>query len=217
MDSLRPVEVTKIDLSSDKLSITGMRLIEVYDSPHHQFILDGYKHAAKVKIEIELRAPLNTLQDAIATIGQVFTSNLDDLVPSLPDYWRTYLQRQQKTTSAETVSSGPRSNANAPAQKDAQVARVGDKGVKPPKALFTPEPKYPLLARAASIQGACIFSATIGVDGAVHDLHLLQPRGAGLDEAALSVMRTWKFKPATQNGQPVPVRLSLEVSFNLYK
>jgi TonB family protein len=56
----------------------------------------------------------------------------------------------------------------------------------------------------------------VGADGSVPEAVVLQPLGLGLDESALRTVRGWKFKPATRDGKPIPVRLVMEVSFKLY-
>jgi TonB family protein len=38
----------------------------------------------------------------------------------------------------------------------------------------------------------------------------------GLDEKAIEAVSTWRFQPATHNGQPVAVEVNVEVSFRLY-
>jgi protein TonB len=38
----------------------------------------------------------------------------------------------------------------------------------------------------------------------------------GLDEKAVEVVRQWKFQPGLEHGKPVPVRMSVEVSFLNY-
>ena len=38
--------------------------------------------------------------------------------------------------------------------------------------------------------------------------------GMGLDERAVEVVRRWKFKPATKDGKPVAVKVTLEVEFH---
>jgi TonB family protein len=38
----------------------------------------------------------------------------------------------------------------------------------------------------------------------------------GLDEAAVSTVSTWRFDPAKKDGNGVPVRINVEVSFKLY-
>ncbi len=37
----------------------------------------------------------------------------------------------------------------------------------------------------------------------------------GLDQAAMKAAWQWKFKPATKDGQPVAVRVTLELTFTL--
>jgi TonB family protein len=44
----------------------------------------------------------------------------------------------------------------------------------------------------------------------------VKPLGLGLDEKAIEAVHTWKFKPASRNGSPVAVRMSVEVSFRLF-
>jgi protein TonB len=40
--------------------------------------------------------------------------------------------------------------------------------------------------------------------------------GMGLDERALEAVREYKFKPAMENGKPVPVQLNIEVNFKIF-
>jgi TonB family protein len=37
-----------------------------------------------------------------------------------------------------------------------------------------------------------------------------------LDEKAIEAVKQWRFEPGTKDGQPVPVEVSMEVSFRLY-
>jgi TonB family protein len=55
----------------------------------------------------------------------------------------------------------------------------------------------------------------VGPDGSVQRVEVVKPLGMGLDEAAMSAVRTWKFEPGTYEGKPVAVKLVGEVSFNL--
>jgi TonB family protein len=41
--------------------------------------------------------------------------------------------------------------------------------------------------------------------------------GKGFDEKALDAVRSWKFKPATKGGKPVPTEIVVEVQFHLYE
>jgi TonB family protein len=38
----------------------------------------------------------------------------------------------------------------------------------------------------------------------------------GLDESVINTVRTWKFKPATKKGKPVPVRVVVDVDFRAF-
>ena len=51
--------------------------------------------------------------------------------------------------------------------------------------------------------------------GGVTDARVVKPLGLGLDEKAVETVRTWRFTPATRDGIPVAVRVSIEVSFRI--
>src|SRR6185312_1774195 len=89
-------------------------------------------------------------------------------------------------------------------------------GVSAPKAIFTPEPEFSEEARKAKYQGVVVLSGIVGVDGRVHNAHVVRSLGMGLDEKALEVVKLWKFDPGKKDGRPVPVEMGLEISFNLY-
>jgi TonB family protein len=59
-------------------------------------------------------------------------------------------------------------------------------------------------------------AGTVDLQGAFTDLCVAQAAGEGLDEKALEAVAAWKFEPATLQGEPVAVRLNVEVSFRLY-
>jgi protein TonB len=59
-------------------------------------------------------------------------------------------------------------------------------------------------------------NVVVGTDGKAHRIRLLRALGMGLDEIALSTVRTWRFQPATRNGQPVAVEMNIEVAFNMF-
>jgi outer membrane biosynthesis protein TonB len=40
--------------------------------------------------------------------------------------------------------------------------------------------------------------------------------GLALDRKAIDAVRTWKFEPATRDGEPVPVLINVEIMFRLY-
>jgi len=60
-----------------------------------------------------------------------------------------------------------------------------------------------------------LISLLVGTDGLPTDLHVVKSVGAGLDEKALDSVSKYRFKPAMKDGNPVPARITVEVSFRL--
>jgi TonB family protein len=86
----------------------------------------------------------------------------------------------------------------------------------PPILQSQSEPAYTEKARRAHYEGTVVLWITVGADGRVTEATVLQPLGLGLDERALRTVHGWKFKPATRDGKPVPMRLAVEITFRLY-
>jgi periplasmic protein TonB len=96
------------------------------------------------------------------------------------------------------------------------IYQLGDLGVTPPVAKFTPDPDFSEEARRAKYQGTVTLSAVIGPDGRPRNLRVVRRLGMGLDEKALERVRTWLFEPGKRNSQPVSVAMTLEVDFRLF-
>jgi len=95
------------------------------------------------------------------------------------------------------------------------VYRVGG-DVVAPRAIFSPEPEYSEEARQGQLQGTCLLWMVVGTDGKTHDVRIVRSLGMGLDERSIEAIRTWRFDPATKNGQTVAVQIKVETSFRLY-
>jgi periplasmic protein TonB len=76
------------------------------------------------------------------------------------------------------------------------------------------DPVYPAMARAAGVQGMVIIEATIGADGHVTNARILRSLPL-LDQAALEAVRQWHYTPTLLNGVPVPVVMTVTVTFTL--
>jgi TonB family protein len=96
------------------------------------------------------------------------------------------------------------------------VMRKKENGVTPPRPTYSPDPEYSEAARRKKYQSRARLAGTVDLDGNFTDLCVLVPAGLGLDEKATSAVRTWRFEPATVDGTPTAVRITLEVDFRLY-
>lgn len=94
------------------------------------------------------------------------------------------------------------------------VGRVDHK-TKAPSIEEKQEPAYTEAARIAKRQGAVSLTIQIDTEGKPRNITLLRSLGFGLDEAAYDAVRQWRFRPASRDGEPVPVEAKIEVNFRL--
>lgn len=117
---------------------------------------------------------------------------------------------------------------------DGLVASIGASGPPPPPAvkpkptgpvtiggkvaeanvIYSVRPVYPQLAKAARIQGAVEFTATISKQGTIENLTLVRGHPL-LVNAAREAVSQWKYRPTLPNGQPVEVVTDITVNFTL--
>jgi len=91
-----------------------------------------------------------------------------------------------------------------------------EKGMTVPKAVYQPAPEYADGPRRKKIQGAVLVSMIVNPDGRVRDPQVLSSLDKDLDKKAVECVSKWKFNPATKDGQPVAMRLVVQVNFHLY-
>ena len=90
-------------------------------------------------------------------------------------------------------------------------------GVTRPIVINDPKPKYTADAMRAKIQGTVVMSAVVLPDGSVTDVQIVRSldQSFGLDQEASRTAKTWRFRPGTLKGEPVAVRIQIELDFNL--
>jgi TonB family protein len=78
-------------------------------------------------------------------------------------------------------------------------------------------PRYPDFARRAGVEGQAILRAVIGIDGSVGSIVVLRenPMHVGFGEAAIEAVSRWSYHPGTLRGAPVPVEITITVTFAL--
>jgi protein TonB len=103
----------------------------------------------------------------------------------------------------------------APPPEPVKPLQIGGT-IRRPTKIGGADPIYPAIAQAARIQGIVIIEATIAADGHVMNARLLRSLPM-LDQAALDAVRTWEYTPTLLNGVPVPVIMTVTVTFTLSK
>lgn len=96
-----------------------------------------------------------------------------------------------------------------------RLYKVGG-GVTAPRAIFQPEAEFTEAARSAKYQGNCVLSLVVDAEGMPKDVKVVRRLDYGLDENAVSAVKRYRFRPAMTKDGPVPVAISVEVSFRLY-
>ena len=79
-----------------------------------------------------------------------------------------------------------------------------------------PKPVYPAEARKKGYQGEVILKAKILSNGRVDQVELKKSSGHEiLDRSALAAVKQWKFIPAKEGGESIPVWVNIPVTFQL--
>jgi protein TonB len=84
-----------------------------------------------------------------------------------------------------------------------------------PKVLRKVNPEYSKEALDAKREGTVVLSAMTGVDGIPSEIKVVRGIGKGLDEKAVECLRQWRFSPALKDGEPTPVKVTIEIDFRL--
>lgn len=104
-----------------------------------------------------------------------------------------------------------------PAGGESAAIRFVEKGgVTEPVARTKVNPSYPEEARAGKIMGTVVLDLTVGTDGKVAAVRVLDSPSALLSQAAVDAVRQWEFEPARrQDGSPVAVLYVMTIRFAL--
>jgi TonB family protein len=96
------------------------------------------------------------------------------------------------------------------------VYRPGN-GVVLPRLIREVRPNYTSDAMRAKIQGVVVLECVVRPDGSVGDVQVIRSLDStfGLDQEAISAAKKWRFAPGTRQGEPVPVLVSIELTFTL--
>ncbi len=90
-------------------------------------------------------------------------------------------------------------------------------GVELPRLIREVKPAYTADAMRAKVQGTVWLECIVLPDGSVGSVRVVKSLDPtfGLDQEAVKAAKQWKFVPGTRMGQPVPVVITIELTFTL--
>jgi serine/threonine-protein kinase len=130
------------------------------------------------------------------------------------------------TEPALALSATPQDDSPVTAQQDAAVGNASSASAEP----VLPEmvgvntlnrtryiaPKYPRNAMRREITGFVDVSLTVGSDGRVYNVTVLNADPGGtFDAAAIEAVQQWRFEPVVENGQVVEKRTAVRMAFEI--
>ena len=90
-------------------------------------------------------------------------------------------------------------------------------GVMLPRLITEVKPQYTSDAMRAKVQGKVLVECVVRPDGRVSDVRVIRSLDStfGLDSEAVKAAEQWRFHPGTRLGEPVPVSITIELTFAL--
>jgi TonB family protein len=227
--TLSGIDVQKVNLAGNYLEVDGDRV-------GLEFEKDTPKRVS-LHTPIQIKIAGGPGADYGPALDRIFADDLSALVPAMPFYWQHYAQAHllahaSAPTAATTVAQAPpivgidgpqaiSAAASADQHPTADLAgeplrKIGG-GVSAPTIIYQVEPQFSDQARAAKFNGLVTVQLILNAQGVPENVHVIRGVGMGLDENAVEAVRQYRFQPAKENGNPVPVLLNVEVNFQFFR
>ena len=146
------------------------------------------------------------VQEAIRECAEASSLSPDDA--GLADGCGLPKEPASQSTEAQARQSAPKLPSSVPDASDGTVT--------PPIPTYKPDGEYTKKARSVGCSGSVILWFVVTAEGTVERARVTKSLGLGLDQEALRAVKTWRFKPATRSGKPVPVRVMAEMNFRVF-
>jgi protein TonB len=155
-------------------------------------------------VEPEARKSLGKVRLAKPKVGHSANSPASgEMAPAL-DAGNEALSNGQNPLSANLVTSSEQPAAPVPVGGDVTPARM----------LSSVPPVYPALAKNQHISGDVRVDALIDARGRVTTMKVISGPSL-LHQAAMDALRQWKYQPATLDGKPASMHLTVTIQFRL--
>jgi TonB family protein len=115
-------------------------------------------------------------------------------------------------SNAEALNAGLVGNSNQPSAPAAPLPVGGD--VKQAKLISSVPPVYPTLAKNQRVSGNVLIDALIDANGRVTTMKIVSGPTL-LQQSAMDALKQWKYQPASLDGKPVAMHLTVTIQFRL--
>ena len=203
-------QVIKVAIKANHLELEGDRVVigwRVDQTPTLLPVVTG----RKVRVTLESDVPIADVGQVTQMLVRVFDKgNIDNRIAN---YW--------KPNPAAIEFFGKPVKSRAPEEvlgvlEGDRIVRGSSYGaVNPPRPLYDPDPEYTNEGKSKRVEGTTILRMVVNENGLPEIIEIAKSLGGGLDVRALEAVSTWRFAPATMKGKPVPVMISVEMSFRL--
>ena len=175
---------------------------------------EGSSELAPRKVEVSPLASLPAPHDAVAA-----AESLEEAAaPSrtVPYEVTRPAESEPQPPIADSSVNLPREFASQPSQASATVSSPAANGAPDvlPSEIQNPFPAYPPELLARRVQATVVLLLKIAADGTVAEAIVHRSSGYdAMDQAALAVVKSWKFKPAIKNGKSVETTVRKPFTF----
>jgi TonB family protein len=122
------------------------------------------------------------------------------------------LSNEEPEPSTEALNAGLVGGNKQPSAPVAPLPVGGD--VKQAKLISSVPPAYPTLAKNQHVSGNVLIDALIDANGRVTTMKVVSGPTL-LHQAAMDALKQWKYHPASLDGKPVPMHLTVTIQFRL--
>ncbi len=101
--------------------------------------------------------------------------------------------------------------AAATAQTNEPVYDLGN-GIAPPRVTHQVAPEHPV--KGFRVSGTVLIGLIVTSKGEPDNVHVVRSLEKDVDQSAVDAVKQWRFDPATKDGKPVAVKISVEIRFH---
>jgi TonB family protein len=102
--------------------------------------------------------------------------------------------------------------ASAAESKDEPIFEIGP-GIVPPRVTHQVNPAYKD-EEGFRITGSVIVGLVVSSKGEPKEVHVVRSLEKTVDQSAVEAVQQWQFEAARKDGQPVAVRITVEIRFH---